>query len=501
MNFGTPFDEKPQTIRGLRWWIIGTCFLATTINYLDRQCLSVTAPAISKEFGFSNADYSTIITSFLIAYTIMQAVSGRIIDFIGTRLGMAACIVFWSVAGILHAFGSGLWSFRIFRFLLGFGEAGNWPGATKVVSEWFPPRERGLAVGIFDSGSSLGGMLAPPIVAAVTLHFGWRPAFVVTGLLGFLWLWLWLKIYRRPEEHPRISRDELEMISAGTMELQSPDGTPHPGPLPSQARGEGNLPSSLPSTPNGSTVLAAKSFSLSPRQRGEGRGEGPGQLYRSRSAEPGVEEADNAPRIPWVRLLAMRAVWGVIMGRFLSDCVWWFYVYWLPKYLSDARGFSLAEIGCSAWIPFVAVDFGNLAGGWFSGWLLRRGWSLNAARKTILALGALGMFAGVPAGFATHAGVCLGLIAVATLAYSAWGTMMLTLPADLFGSRTVTSVSGLSGMGAGAGGIAFTWAIGMVVDKFSYQPVFIAAGVMPLVALLLVQILIPKVKRLDCAPS
>jgi ACS family hexuronate transporter-like MFS transporter len=431
MNSATASGGKPRSIRGLRWWIIFTCFLATTINYLDRQCLSVTAPAISKEFGFSNADYSTIITSFLIAYTIMQAVSGRVIDFIGTRLGMAACIVVWSVAGILHAFGNGLWSFRIFRFLLGVGEAGNWPGATKVVSEWFSPRERGLAVGIFDSGSSLGGMLAPPIVAAVTLHFGWQPAFVVTGLLGFLWLWLWLKIYRRPEEHPRISRDELAMISAGRE----------------------------------------------------------------------ADESDNAPRIPWVRLLGMRAVWGVIMGRFLSDCVWWFYVYWLPKYLSDARGFSLAEIGCSAWIPFVMVDFGNLAGGWFSGWLLRRGWSLNAARKTILALGALGMLAGVPAGFTAHSGICLGLIAIATLAYSAWGTMMLTLPADLFGSRTVASVSGLSGMGAGAGGIAFTWAIGLVVDKFSYQPVFIAAGVMPLVALLSVQILIPKMKRMDSAPS
>jgi ACS family hexuronate transporter-like MFS transporter len=415
----------------LRWRIILTCFLATTINYLDRQCLSVSAPTISKQFGFSNSDYSSIIISFLIAYTIMQAVSGRIIDKIGTRLGMALSVLLWSIAGILHSLANGLWAFRIFRFLLGMGEAGNWPASTKVVSEWFPARERGLAVAIFDSGSSLGAILAPPVVIAITLHFGWRPAFVAVGCIGFLWLGLWLRMYRRPEEHPRISSSELEMIT------------------------------------------------------------------RSRRAEQEKE----GPRVRWISLLRISAVWGVILGRALTDCCWWFYVYWLPKYLSDARGFSLAEIGMFAWIPFVAVDFGNLGGGWLSGRFLRRGWTINAARKAVMIMGVVGMVAGLPAGFTNSARLCLFLIAVATLSYSAWGTMMLTLPTDLFESSVVASVSGLSGMGAGLGGILFTWIIGKVADRFSYQPIFIAAGLMPLLAFVLVQLLIPNIQRLELLSS
>jgi ACS family hexuronate transporter-like MFS transporter len=430
-------ETRAMKTGNLRWRIILTCFLATTINYIDRQCLSVSAPAISKQFGFSNADYSSIIMSFLIAYTIMQAVSGRIIDKIGARLGMTLSVLVWSIAGMLHSLANGLWAFRIFRFLLGAGEAGNWPAATKVVSEWFPARERGLAVAIFDSGSSLGGILAPPLVIAITLHYGWRMAFVAAGLLDFLWLGLWLRVYRRPEEHPRISSRELEMITT------------------------------------------------------------------SRRAE----QENPGPRVRWISLLRISAVWGVILGRALTDCCWWFYVYWLPKYLSDARGFSLAEIGMFAWIPFVAVDFGNLSGGWLSGHFLRRGWTLNAARKTVMAIGVVGMVAGLPAGFTSSARLCLFLVAVATLSYSAWATMMLTLPTDLFESSAVASVSGLSGMGAGLGGIVFTWIIGRVADKFSYRPIFVAAGLLPLLAIVLVQVLIPNIRRLElgtsvsCAPQ
>lgn len=411
----------------LRWRIIGTCFLATTINYLDRQCLSVAAPAISSEFHLTNADYSSIVTSFLIAYTIMQGLSGRIVDRLGTRIGMAWSVAWWSVAAMLHALGNGLWSFRIYRFLLGMGEAGNWPAATKAVSEWFPARERGLAVAIFDSGSSLGGMLAPPAVAWILVRYGWRPAFLVTGALGFLWLALWLRFYRKPEEHPRIGKEELALILA----------------------------------------------ERAPQPTGGGGG------WRE-----------------WAALLGYREVWGVVLGRLLTDCVWWFYVYWLPKYLSDQRGFSLAEIGMFAWIPFVAVDIGNLAGGWLSGALMRRGWSLNAARKLVLAGGAVGMMAGLPAGFVPGAAWSLGLIALAVLCYSAWGTMMLTLPSDLFPASAVASVSGLSGTGAGLGGIAFTWVTGMVVDRLSYQPMFVAAGLLPLAALVLVMRLIPEIRPL-----
>jgi ACS family hexuronate transporter-like MFS transporter len=411
----------------LRWWIIGVCFLGTAVNYIDRQALSVSAPTICEQFKFSNDDYSSIVRSFLLAYTVMQFVSGMIMDRIGVRWGMALFAGWWSLSGMLHALGRGLWSFRAYRFMLGMGEAGNWPAATKAVSEWFPARERAMAVAIFDSGSGIGGMLAAPLVAWLIWHYGWQVAFIVTGSLALLWVGLWLAIYYPPASHPRVSAGELEEI---------------------RALREG-------------------------------------------------EEAPPAAAGSWLELLARRPVWGVILGRSLSDCVWWFYVYWLPKYLADQRGFSLAQIAALAWIPFLTCDIGNIAGGWLSGHLMRRGWSLDAARKWVLLLGVIGMLAGVPAGLTSDAHLCIALISVATLAYGGWGTIMLTLPADLFPSGQTGTVSGLSGTGAGLGGFVFTWVIGIVVDRVSYTPIFLAAGLLPLMALLLVQLLIPKVRMVE----
>jgi ACS family hexuronate transporter-like MFS transporter len=359
----------------------------------------------------------------MIAYAVMQGVSGRIIDRIGTRIGMAGSIVWWSLAGMAHALAGGLWGFRLVRFLLGAGEAGNWPGAAKVVSEWFPARQRGLAVAIFDSGASIGGIVAPPLVTWFILHAGWRVTFLVTGALGFLWLVPWLLLYSSPEHSRFITKNELDLI-----------------------------------------------------------------LDDRRKEHRGPE-----PVVPWRSLLHYRQVWGLILGRLLTDCVWWFYVFWLPKYLTDRHGFTLAQIGMLGWIPFLAVDAGNLGGGWLSGVLVRRGWSLNAARKLVLVLGAGAMVAGLPAGLTGNPALCLALIAAANLGYAAWGTMMLTLPSDLFPSSAVASVSGLSGMGAGLGGILFTVAAGRVIDRVSYTPVFLAMGLMPVLALLLVLALIPMV--------
>jgi MFS transporter, ACS family, hexuronate transporter len=412
-----------RRIPHLRWWIIGVCFLGTTINYIDRQCLSVAAVTISKEFGFTAGDYGSIVMAFMAAYTIMQFVSGAIVDRIGVRWGMALFAAWWSVAAMLHGFCNSLWSFRAARFMLGMGEAGNWPAATKAVSEWFPARERGVAVAIFDSGSGLGGLVAAPLVAWLIVCYGWQFAFLVTGALVTPWLILWLWLYRSPERHDRITAHELELIRA------------------------------------------------------------------DRPLEPEKEQ----PSLPWHWVLASRPAWGIVFGRLLTDCVWWFYVYWLAKYLIDVHGFSLAEVGAWVGIPFIAVDFGNLAGGGLSSYLLRCGWSLGAARKAVLLLGVIGMLASVPIGFTSHAGLCVALATVVTFSYSAWGTIMLTLPTDLFPSRQTGAVSGFSGTGAGLGGMASAWAIGAVVDRFSYTPIFIVAGLMPLVALAVVQLLIPRI--------
>ncbi len=395
---------------GLRWWIAGLLFLATVINYVDRQTLSVLAPVLRDEFGMSNTDYSRIVSAFMLAYLIMQTGSGRIMDRLGTRRGFALCIAWWSAAAMAHAGARSAAQFGLVRFLLGLGEAGNWPGAVKAISEWFPARERAFATGFFNSGSTLGAVIAPPLVAWLALAYGWRNAFLITGSLGFFWLGLWLWVYRRPQEHRWLRRHELEHIERGQQE----------------------------------------------------------------------ERVGPAPR--WKELFRYRQVWGLVLGRMLADPVWWFYVFWLPEYLKRERAFSLAMIGYFAWIPFLAADIGNLAGGLASGWLVKRGMEVLRARKAVMGASAVLMMAGIPAVLAEDANTALALISVATFAYSMWAANILTLPADLFPPPVVASVSGLSGTGAATGGMVFTLIIGAVVDRFSYVPVFTAAGLMPLAA-------------------
>jgi ACS family hexuronate transporter-like MFS transporter len=378
-----------------RWWVATLLFLATVINYVDRQTLSVLAPELRARFHMSNTDYSHVIFAFLLAYMLMQSGSGRMMDLLGTRRGFSITIAWWSVAAVLHAAANSAFAFGSFRFLLGLGEAGNWPGGVKVVSEWFPPKERAFAIGFFNSGSTLGAVFAPPVVAWVALHWGWRQAFVLTGSLGFLWLLLWLLTYRSP-------------------------------------------------------------------------------------AQPVEQEAAQPALAKWKELLGYRQVWALVLARLLADPVWWFYVFWLPDYLKQARHFTLADIGYFAWIPFLTAGFGNLLGGWLSGHLIRRGVRVLRARKIVMGASAVAMMAGIPAVLAPGATTALVLISTVTMAYSVWAANVLTLPADMFPQQVVASISGLSGTGAALGGMMFTLLIGAVVDRFSYVPVFVMAGLMPL---------------------
>lgn len=387
-------------------------FLATVINYVDRQTLSVLAPVLREQFRMSNTDYSRIVFAFLLAYTFMQSGSGRLMDWLGTRRGFSLTIAWWSVAAMLHATANSILHFGIFRFLLGLGEAGNWPGGVKTVSEWFPTKERAFAVGLFNSGSCFGAVLAPPLVAWMALHWSWRMAFLCTGSLGFLWLGLWLILYRLPRDHPWITREEREHIC-----------------------------------PNAGLSRPAKRES-----------------------------------IRWLDLFQYKQVWGLVLARMLTDPVWWFYAFWLPEYLKSERHFNLAMIGYFGWIPFLTADAGNFVGGGLSSYLVRRGWRVLAARKTTMFGSAAVMLVGIPAVLTGSPALALALISVATLAYSSWATNILTLPADLFPNEVVASVSGLSGTGAGIGGMIFTLMTGVVVDRFSYVPVFTAAAVLPLVA-------------------
>ncbi len=393
-------------IRHLRYYVIFLFFFASIISYIDRQTVSVNASHIRDEMRLSNSQYGYVVTAFLVAYTIGPTLTGRLMDVVGTRIGMTACMIWWSLAGMLHAAPAGFGGLLLFRFLLGLGEAGTLPGAVRVASEWFPQRERSLATSIFSAGTALGALVSVPIVAAVTLAVGWRACFLVTGLLGFVWLVPWLSIYRRPEEHPRIDPEERQMILAGRV-----------------ATGAAERPS-----------------------------------FRA--------------------LLSHRKPWGIIVGRMMVDPVWWFYVFWLPTYLVDVRGFSLKAVAMFGWIPFLATDVGSLTGGFLSRRLLSR-MDLTRARKRVLLAGALGTLLGLPAAFVTQTWLCLALISGVAFAIGLWAPTVLSLCADILPTRAVGTMSGLSGTGAGIAGILFTNLTGWLVDNVSYVPVFLIAAFLP----------------------
>ncbi len=392
-----------------RWLMISLAFWATVINYLDRQTLSVAAPVLRDQFHMSNVEYSRVIFGFMLAYTIMNGASGPIIDRLGTRLGYALCMAWWSLAALLHTFARGVWSLGIFRFLLGMGEAGNWPAAVKVVAEWFPESERALACGLFNSGSSVGAILAPPIVAFLLIRFGWPAAFLAVGLAGFLWLAFWWPVYRTPHDAGHLARKEKP--------------------------------------------------------------------------------------IPVWTLFRTRFVWSFTLAKVFMDPVWYFYIFWFPEYLKRARHFDLVQIGEFAWIPFAVAGLGNLIGGWLCGVLLRRGWSVTAARKTTVTFFALLMTSAIPAVLTTDVRVSIALVAVAMLGYTGSLANMLSMPADVFPNHAVASVYGLASMGAGFGGMIFTLITGWVVDHYSYTPVFIGFGLLPLVCASLLWALIGPLHR------
>jgi ACS family hexuronate transporter-like MFS transporter len=373
--------------------MISLAFWATLINYLDRQTLSVAAPVLREQFHMSSVAYSRVVSAFLLAYTIMNGVSGPLIDRLGTRLGYALCIAWWSAASVLHAFARGAVSLGFFRFLLGAGEAGNWPAAIRIVAEWFPARERALASGIFNSGSAAGAILAPPLVAWTLLRFGWRYAFAGIGILGFIWLAFWWPTYRTPPRTPASS---------------------------------------------------------------------------SRPPSP-------------IALFRNRFVWSFTVAKIFLDPVWYFYIFWFPEYLKNARHFDLAQIGTYGWIPFLVAGSGNILGGAVSSALVRWGVPVATARKLSVTLFALLMTAAAPAVLAPSSAESIAWVSVAMTGYTGALASMLSLPTDLFPENAVASVYGIASMGSGFGGMVFTLITGWVVEQYSWRPVFFGFGLIPMI--------------------
>ncbi len=425
-------SAQARSIPALRWWIGGILFASTVINYIDRQTLSILAPYLKQDYRWTNADYANIAIAFRVAYSLGQTVCGRLMDRVGTRRGLTVSVTWYSIVSLLTSLANGLSSFIVFRFLLGAGESANWPGASKAVSEWFPKRERGLATALYDSGSSIGGAVAPFLILPVYFRWGWRVAFVIPGLLGFLWLVAWRRLYHHPQEHPRVSDAERQMIFA----------------------------------------------------------------------DLGESETSGKSRIRWRDLLKVPQTWGTIISKGLTDPVWFFVTDWFPIYLV-AKGISLKSGLIAVWVPFLAADLGNFFGGWTSGYLIRRGWPLGAARKALVVFGGIGVMLLIPTVFTVNLYLITLLFGLATFSYASFSTIANVLPTDLYKSHSVASVSGLSGTAAGIGTIIAFKLIGHFSDArqasatHSFDPIVVAAGLIPFIGMILVLLLVRNTRATD----
>ncbi len=409
----------------LRWRIAILLAIITTINYIDRSIFGVVIPGIRDQFGIDDSDYGLITSGFLLAYGVGQLVAGPLIDRLGTRRAFGIAALLWSIATMLHALGRGLWSFLALRVSLGLTEAANFPAASKAVAEWFPARERSTAVGIFMLGAGLGAIITPPLAVWIMESLGWRWAFIIPGALGIAWLFIWQRSYYPPDEHPRISEAEKQLVLA--------------------------------------------------------------------------ERSSQVTQESWLSLLRYREFWGLMAARLISDFPFYFFLFWLPQYLIDARGFDLLAIAMFAWLPWVAADLGALGGGWLSSWLVARGRSLDFARKSVIWLGALLVLVTIPAVLVDSAYLALALICFALFANQVKQSVFFTLPTDLFPAAKVATVWGVFGAMGSVGGSVLGYLAGTMIESSGYQAVFFMIASLHLVSALILQIFVPRIRQLEPA--
>lgn len=433
-------------IRHLRWWLCGLLFAATALSFLDRQVLSMVAHVVSDEFAMSNQEYSYVTTAFLISYAVMFFLAGRLMDLIGTRWGLGLSVAVWSVASALHAVAQNAWQLGLYRFVLGAGEGGCFPGVTKAATDWFPQRERALAIGIAIGGASLGGVAAPPLTDWLVGLFGWRGAFLTTGLLGAGWVALWWLLYYPPATSPFLTAEERDAIK------DQPDA----------AAPAGQPPAELPAPTQKDAAEIVTAAALPP---------------------PSV-----------FTLLARKEVWGLSLMRFLVDPVFYFYMFWIPKYLNQERGLSLKEIGQLAWIPFFALGVSNILGGWLSDKLVAAGMPPGRARKLVMAAAALLTVSSSAATFAGTAAAAVGVMAVLMFAHGFWITNYVTVISEVFPKNSVATVMGLAGMVGSVGGMLANTIIGYVADRFTFLPIWIASGCLYPLALVVLLVTVGTLK-------
>src|SRR6184192_104427 len=419
--------SKIPSRRGYFRWVICTLLLlGTTKNYMDRNVLGVLRVTLQHDLGWNEIDYGNLVIVFQAAYALGMLAVGWLVDRLGTRLGYALAMIFWSLASMGTALASSLTGFAVSRFALGFGEAAVFPASIKAVAEWFPKKERALATGIFNAGTNVGAMLAPVAVAWISLRWGWRGAFVGIGGVGFLLLVLWVMLYQKPEEHPRLSKAELNYIRSDPQEVLK--------------------------------------------------------------------------KIPWVALLPLRQTWTFAVGKFLTDPVWWFYLFWIPGFFQARHGLSLTRLGPPLIAIYVIADIGSVVGGWISSFLIRRGRSINAARKTALLICAIGVIPVVYAYRVESTWSAVLLIGLAAACHQGFSANLYTITSDMFPAQAVGSVTGIGGMAGAIGGLFIAAVVGHVLQwTGSYMIPFVIAGSAYLIALGMIQLLSPRLEpaRLD----
>jgi ACS family hexuronate transporter-like MFS transporter len=410
-----------------RWIILSLLFLVTTNNYLDRIVFSVLIPVIREDLHISTEYYGYINAVFQGAYTVGFLFMGKLVDRWGTRIGYAVSIIGWSVAAVLHSAARSAMQLGLWRGLLGLSESGNFPAAIKAVAEWFPRKDRALATGLFNAGTTIASIIGPPLFVWMAATLGWRTCFVITGGAGFVLVLIWWILYRLPEMHPSVNRAELAYIKSDADEA-----------------------------------------------------------------------ADAASQIGWIAALGHKETWGFALAKFLTDPVWWFYLNWLPPYLFDARKFNLAAVGWAIPVVYVTAGVGSVAGGWLAGLLMRRGWRHSAARKGAMGLCACLMPLGAMAVLAPSPVLMIALIGIATAAHQGWSANLFSTTSDVFPKQAVASVTGIGGAMGGLGGVIFSSLLpGYIVSHFGYTPIFLLMGCFHLTALLIVQLLLGKMERVQ----
>ena len=412
--------ETPRT-GNYRWGICALLFFGTTINYIDRQVIGILEKDLRGIVGWTQSDYGNITAAFSAAYALGLLISGPLMDRFGTRLGYAAAVVLWSLAGMATALANTALGFGLARAALGLGEAANFPAAIKTVAEWFPKRERAFATGIFNAGSNVGAILAPMAVPAIYYKFGWEAAFVITGAIGFVWLLFWLPLYRRPEEHPKLSAAELAHIQ-----------------------------SDPPDPP--------------------------------------------AVKVPWIQLIPRRQTCAFAIGKYLTDPIWWFYLYWIPTFFREKHQLNLLAVGLPLIVIYLIADVGSVGGGWLSSALIKKGWTVNKARKTAMLLCALAVVPIVFASQVTSVWAAVALIGLAAAAHQGWSANIFTMSSDMFPRRAVGSVVGIGGMAGAMGGATFATLTGYILDQTggNYMILFGIAASAYLVALTIIHLLTPN---------